>query len=59
MDAKLKYCLALMSPSDTFLMRGESDEETDEWMDMLMTAVIPARALHFGRPVLPTEFFGA
>ncbi|VDK83745.1 unnamed protein product [Litomosoides sigmodontis] len=56
-DGRLKYCVAIMTPDETLVLRAETDVLTDEWYDMLMSAVIPARALHLGRPVLANEFF--
>ncbi|CAG9531883.1 unnamed protein product [Cercopithifilaria johnstoni] len=56
-DGRLKYCVAIMTPDETLVLRAETDVLSDEWYDMLMSAVIPARALHLGRPVLANEFF--
>ncbi len=47
-----------MTPDETLVLRAETDVLSDEWYDMLMSALIPARALHLGRPVLANEFFG-
>lgn len=47
-----------MTPDETLVLRAETDAISDEWYEMLMSAVIPARALHLGRPVLANEFFG-
>lgn len=57
-DPKLKRCISVMSPDDTFLISGETDKQTDEWFDAVLSAAIPARALYLGRPVFPNEFFG-
>ncbi|VDO47333.1 unnamed protein product [Onchocerca flexuosa] len=46
-----------MTPDETLVLRAETDVMSDEWYEMLMSAVIPARALHLGRPVLLNEFF--
>ncbi|KAM3729119.1 Insulin receptor substrate [Dirofilaria immitis] len=56
-DGRLKYCVAIMTPDETLVLRAETDVMSDEWYEMLMSAVIPARALHLGRPVLLNEFF--
>ncbi|KAK6111923.1 hypothetical protein QQG55_45605 [Brugia pahangi] len=56
-DGRLKYCIAIMTPDETLVLRAETDVLSDEWYDMLMSALIPARALHLGRPVLANEFF--
>ncbi|VDK84348.1 unnamed protein product [Onchocerca ochengi] len=56
-DGRLKYCVAIMTPDETLVLRAETDVISDEWYEMLMSAVIPARALHLGRPVLLNEFF--
>ncbi|MCP9257823.1 Insulin receptor substrate 1 [Dirofilaria immitis] len=55
-DGRLKYCVAIMTPDETLVLRAETDVMSDEWYEMLMSAVIPARALHLGRPVLLNEF---
>ncbi|KHN74588.1 Insulin receptor substrate 1 [Toxocara canis] len=57
LDSRLKYCVSVMTPDETLLLRGETDAVSDEWFDVLMSAVIPARALRLGRPVLASEFF--
>uniref|UniRef100_A0A915AZN1 PH domain-containing protein n=1 Tax=Parascaris univalens TaxID=6257 RepID=A0A915AZN1_PARUN len=56
-DSRLKYCVSVMTPDETLLLKGETDAISDEWFDVLMSAVIPARALRLGRPVLASEFF--
>ncbi|KAE9550820.1 hypothetical protein FO519_005972 [Halicephalobus sp. NKZ332] len=62
-DAKLKTSVSIMTPDETFVFKAaEEDKQRDdkatlEWFDAMMTAVVPARALYLGRPVVPTEFF--
>jgi hypothetical protein len=47
-----------MTPAETIVLRGDTDEQTEDWYDVIFAAAITARALSLGRPVLPTEFFG-
>lgn len=47
-----------MTPDETFFLKDETDIATDEWFDCLISVLIPSRALHLGRPVLASEFFG-
>lgn len=62
-DAKLKTTVSIMTPDETFVFRAAEEEKsrgdkaTLEWLDAMMMAVVPARALYLGRPVLQTEFF--
>ncbi|VDK48433.1 unnamed protein product [Anisakis simplex] len=56
-DSRLKYCVSVMTPDETLLLRGETEKISEEWYDVLMSAVIPARALRLGRPVQASEFF--
>ena len=66
-DAKLKHCISIMTPDDTFIFRAAdvdekqqrdtNDRVTIEWYELMINALVNARALHLGRPVLTAEFF--
>uniref|UniRef100_A0A914VYV2 Insulin receptor substrate 1 n=1 Tax=Plectus sambesii TaxID=2011161 RepID=A0A914VYV2_9BILA len=56
-DTKLKECVSIMMPDECYVLRGETDEQTEDWYDAFISAAIPARALHLGRPVSRDEFF--
>ena len=64
-DAKLKNCVSIMTPDDTFIFRAADEEKqrdandraTMDWYEAMMIALVNARALHLGRPVLTAEFF--
>uniref|UniRef100_A0AC35ET86 PH domain-containing protein n=1 Tax=Panagrolaimus sp. PS1159 TaxID=55785 RepID=A0AC35ET86_9BILA len=64
-DAKLKNCISIMTPDDTFIFRAADEEKqrdandraTMDWYEAMMIALVNARALHLGRPVLTAEFF--
>lgn len=54
-----------MTPDDTFIFRAADEEKqrdandraTMDWYEAMMIALVNARALHLGRPVLTAEFF--
>uniref|UniRef100_A0A915CUB2 Insulin receptor substrate 1 n=1 Tax=Ditylenchus dipsaci TaxID=166011 RepID=A0A915CUB2_9BILA len=54
---KHKLCMSVMTPDETFLIRGDNDKDTIEWYKVTLSAMIPARALGLGRPVFDNEFF--
>ncbi len=55
----MKLCMCVMSPDETiFVKSADDDQQTSEWHERTMAAVIPARALRLGRPVFENEFFG-
>jgi hypothetical protein len=56
-DPKFKHCVAVVSPDETLLMKGDNDDQTADWYDSLLRAIIPARAVYLGRPVFPSELF--
>lgn len=47
-----------MTPDETLLFKDKKESVTNEWYEMMMSAIIPSRALRLGRPVFKTEFFG-
>lgn len=47
-----------MTPDETLFFKDKKESDTNEWYKMMMSAIIPSRALRLGRPVFCTEFFG-